>query len=124
MANSPDEPVNHRELDGGHDGDERPHEKFAEAQTALPGGGKPELQFRGAKCDDVAVAEGLILKRLAIEGDQGVRRNRKIESSCLKFEREVLIPDTTIIQLQVIARSTSDAKRKTADNRLAARLFS
>ena len=60
ILHSTQKPVNQRELGGGNGGDERPDEKFAEAQTALPGGGEPELQFRGANRDNVAVAESLI----------------------------------------------------------------
>jgi hypothetical protein len=111
-------------LGGGDGDDKRPDEKFAEAQTALTGGGEPELQFGGAKRDGVAVAENLILERPAVDGDQGARRNRKVETAALKFEREVLIPDAVIFELQMVFRRASDAERKMSDSRPAARLFS
>ena len=121
---SPDEPVNQGDLGGGDGGDERPHEKFAPAQAALTGGSEPELQFRGAERDGVAVAEHLILERLAVDGDQGARRHRKIKAPALQFEREVPVPDAIVFKLKMIFRRASDAERKMADSRPAARLFS
>ena len=117
-------PVNQGDLGGGDGGDERPDEKFAPAQAALPGGGEPELQFGGAKRDGVAVAEHLILKRRAVDGGQGARRDREMETAVLQFEREVPVPDAIVFKLQMVFRRASDAERKMADNRLAARLFS
>ena len=103
---------------------ERPDEKFAQAQAALAGGGEPELEFGGAKGDDVAVAENLRFERLAVDGGQGVRRDRKLETfPPAEFQREVLVPDAVVIELQIIFRRAPDAERKMADNRLAARLF-
>ena len=65
------------------------------------------------------------LDRLAVDRDQGVRRGGERETfPPLKFQRQVLIPNAVVVELQVVSRGASDAERKTADNRLAARLFS
>ena len=42
----------------------------------------------------------------------------------MKFQHQVLIPSAVVIQLQVVFPVTTDTERKTADSRLAARLFS
>ena len=65
------------------------------------------------------------LDRLIIDHDQGVLRGGEFESFLpVKFQRQMLVPRAIVIQLQVISSGATDAERKTADNRLAARLFS
>jgi hypothetical protein len=121
---SADEPVNQRELSGGHGKDERPDKQFAQTQAALPGGGEPELQFRGAYRDNVTVAEHLILERLVVDGREGARHNCEIKSPALDFKHEVLVPYAVVLKQQMVSRCAPDAKRKMADNRPVARLFS
>ena len=76
---------------------------------------KPELKFHGTKGDDVAVAEPRGLNGLAVDGGQGVWRGGKREALLpLKFQREVLVPDAVVVELQIIsgARPMRKGKRR------------
>jgi hypothetical protein len=119
------QPVDEREL-AEHDGKQkRPNESFAQPQPALAGGRKPELKFDRAKRNNVAVVEQRGFNRFAIDHDQGVLRRHESEAfPTTEFKCQVLIPGAIVCQLQVISVGAADAERKTADNRLAARLFS
>jgi hypothetical protein len=106
-------------------GQERPNESFPQPQATLARGRQPELQFGGAEGNDITVAEQRGLDRLMIDHDQGVLRGGEFETfPSVKFQGQMLIPRAVIIQLQVVPAGATDAKRKTADNRLAARPFS
>jgi len=92
--------------------------------AALPGGGEPELQFGGTDRDDVAVAENCILNRRVVDGGERVCGGCEFEAFLfLKFQGEVLIPDTVIFQLQFVSRRATNAERKMASRRLGARFF-
>ena len=122
--NSAEQPINQRDLGEANGGDERPDKQFAQAQAALTNGGEPELELHRADGDDVAVAEPGGLDGLVVDGSQGVGRGHEFEAfASLTFQREVPVPNTGVVQLQIISGGATDVKRETADNRLAARLF-
>jgi hypothetical protein len=63
--------------------------------------------------------------RAAVDGGERVGRGGEQEAFLfLKFQNEVLIPDAVVFELQIVFRRATDAERKTAGNRLVARLFS
>ena len=118
-------PIDKRELAEQDNHQERPNESFPQPQAAQPGGRKPELKFGRTERNDVAIAKQRGLDRLIIDHDQGVLRGGEFETfPPVKFQRQMSIPRAIVIQLQVVPAGATDAKRKTADNRLAARLFS
>jgi hypothetical protein len=122
---SAQQPVNQDELAEGDENQKRPDKSFAEAQAALSGGGEPELKFGGTERNDVAVAKNRVLNRHAVDGGERIGGGGEVEILFfLKFQNEVLVPDAVVVKLQIIARRASDAERKTAGSRLAARLFS
>jgi hypothetical protein len=60
-----------------------------------------------------------------IDHDQGLRCRRQRKTLLPpKFKRQVLTPSAVVIQLQVVSTVTANSERKTANRRLAARLFS
>jgi hypothetical protein len=62
---------------------------------------------------------------LMVDHDQGLRCRRQRKTLLPpKFKRQVLTPGAVVIQLQIVSTVTADTERKTADRRLAARLFS
>jgi hypothetical protein len=82
------------------------------------------LEFGGTESDDIAIAEQCGLHGLTVHGDQSVRRCREDDALLwIEFKRRMLIPDTSIIQLQIISMRAADTKRKTAGNQLIARLL-
>jgi hypothetical protein len=93
-------------------------------QSLLPNCGQPKLEFSGAESDDITIPEQGGLDGPTVDGDQSVRC--RCEGNALlrvKFERQMLIPNAIVIQLQVISRRASDTKGKMAGNELADRLF-
>ena len=91
---------------------------------ALAGGGKPELEFGGTDGDDVTIPKDCGLNGFAVDGGQGVGRGCERETCPpVEFQCEVLIPNAVVVELQFVARRSSDAERKTAGCRLDARLF-
>ena len=83
----------------------------------LARGGEPELDFGGTEGDDVAVAKPRGSLRFFIDGRESVGGGLKDEAFVfLKFQREVVFPDSSILQAQIIFDRTADAKRKMADD--------
>jgi len=102
-----------------------PDECFTQAQAALGGGGQPELELGGTKGDDVTRSENRGLNGSAVDGDQGVGRGSERETfQPIKFQREVLIPNAVVVELEIVPGRTADTERKTAGCRLSARLSS
>jgi hypothetical protein len=81
------------------------------------------LEFGGTESDDITIAEQCGLHGLTVHGDQSVRRCRENDAlPWVEFKRRMLIPDTIIIQLQIISMRAADTKRKTAGSQSIARL--
>ena len=117
------EVVNQNKLAEHHRAQKRPDKSFAQPQAALVGGREPELKFGATDRNDVAVVEQCRLNRFAVNHNQGVLRRHEPEAlPPAEFQRQVLIPSAIVIQLQAISVGTTNAERKTADNRLAAHL--
>ena len=120
-----EKPINERQL-AQHDGEqERPDQSFTQPQTALACRSEPELKLDAADGNDVTVVKQRRLNGLAVDHDQGILCRHEFEAlPPVEFERQVLIPGAIVGQLQVASTGATNAERKTADNRLAARLFS
>jgi hypothetical protein len=122
---SRNQPVYQRELNDANNGNERPDKKFAGAQTALINSAEPELEFGRTENNDIAIAKQSGLDRLSVDSRKRIRGCSDNETLLpLKFQTQVLIPNAVVFKLQIICICAPDVKRKTADNRLAARLFS
>jgi hypothetical protein len=114
-----------KELEAGDGGEQRPEKNLAPMQAALARGGEPELDFGGAEGNEVTIAEPRGGLRLFIDGDKGIRRGvKEITFLFLEFQSEMVVPDTGLIEAQVIPRRATDAKRKMADDRCVARHLS
>jgi hypothetical protein len=118
-------PVNESELSEHDKQEEHPNEPLAQSQSPLPGGREPELKFGRADGDNVATAEKRGFGRFTVHHDQRILLRDEFKTfPAAKFKDQMLIPNTVVRQLQIIFTGATDAERKTADNRLAARQFS
>jgi len=61
---------------------QHPDEGFTQAQAALAGGGKPELEFGGTEDDDVTVPKNRGLNGFAVDGGQGVGAVASVKPFC------------------------------------------
>jgi hypothetical protein len=110
----------------GRDGrQQHPDEHFPRAQAAQRRRRQPELDFGGAKRNDVPIAQPRGFLRLAVDSGQRVRgRFQDKALSFLEANTEMFVPDSRLIEAQVVFTGAPDQKRKMADDLNVTRHFS
>ena len=77
----------------GDGGEQEPHADFPQRQAFLPDGREPELDFRGAEGNDVAVAEPRGSLRRIVDGGKSPSHRLQAEAGVfLEFKNQVPLP--------------------------------